>query len=63
MWWIKEGSSVAAATTQVAPTIQVESLLWELPHAEGPAKKKKKKIHIKILFRSSCCGSVGYETD
>ena len=36
--------------------------LWELLHAEGAAKKKK-KIHIKILFRSSCCGSVGYETD
>ena len=33
---------------QVTAVATVQSLAWELPHAKGTAKKKKKKINLEF---------------
>ena len=42
-----QGSGVVTAAAWVAAEAWVQSLAQDLPHAEGVAKKKKKKNHYK----------------
>ena len=55
------GYSVVTAVAQVAAVVWVWSLVLELPHATGVAKKKKKIIFK--TFQSSHHGSVVNEPD
>ena len=45
---VGQGSSLVTAVALVTVVAQVGSLAWELPHAIGVAKKKKKKTYLKL---------------
>ena len=46
--WVK-GSGIAAPVALVIAMVQIQSLVWELPHATGAAiKKQTTKINKKM---------------
>ena len=45
LWLSRIRPGIVSAVTQVAAVASIQSLAWELPHATGAEKKKKKGIH------------------
>ena len=49
--WVKD--MVLSSVVWVAALVQVQSLAWELPHAMGTAKGKKKKDKQEIMAKNT----------